>query len=186
MLLVNLYSSFQHKLTLSPFQPIKTKSEISGLLDFIAWLEEVRGDAKDGVILVFHEALNSCPALLLHCLGMHSQFDIVSLSVISGIFSPGGLIILCAFAGRYPHANLLDRFKKVVAGFANGFAIAQDKCIKTMSNFSLRAVSTTLLNKEECLESAADRARLTYQVILCLYCPLFLLSSLLEVCVSWE
>lgn len=50
-------------------QPIKTKSEISGLRDFVEWLEEVKGNAKDGIILVFHEQLQTCPALLLHCLG---------------------------------------------------------------------------------------------------------------------
>lgn len=121
-------------------KPIKTKSEISGLVDFITWLEEVKGDAKDGIILVYHEALHSCPALLLHCLG------------------------------RYPHAELLERFKSVVAGFANGFAIAESRCAKTVTHFNLRTLSSTLLGKEENLESASDRARLAYQVLekLCL------------------
>ncbi|KAK3912330.1 Maternal protein exuperantia [Frankliniella fusca] len=149
---LNLTTRRRHKLKIVTIQryrvlkhiknnkPIKTKSEVSGLQDFIAWLEEVKGDAKDGIILVFHEALNSCPALLLHCLG------------------------------RYPHYNLLDRFKAVVAGFANGFAIAESKCSKTVTHFNLKTLSNTLLGKEESLESAADRSRLAYQVLQKLCC----------------
>ena len=116
-------------------KPIKTKSEISGLVDFITWLEEIKGDAKDGIILVFHEAIHSSPALLLHCLG------------------------------RYPHANLVERFKAVVAGFANGFALAESKCAKSTASFNLKTLSSVLLGKEENLDSAADRARITYQVL---------------------
>lgn len=149
---LNLTTRRRHKLKIVTIQryrvlkhiksnkPIKTKSEVSGLQDFIAWLEEVKGDAKDGIILVFHEALNSCPALLLHCLG------------------------------RYPHYNLLERFKAVVAGFANGFAIAESKCAKAVTHFNLRTLSNTLLGKEESLESAADRSRLAYQVLQKLCC----------------
>lgn len=67
-------------------------------------------------------------------------------------------------AGRYPHANLLDRFKAVVAGFASGYAVAESKCAKSTANFTLRTVSSVLLGKEENLDSAADRARLAYEV----------------------
>ncbi|XP_034246976.1 maternal protein exuperantia isoform X2 [Thrips palmi] len=129
---INRYRVLKH---LKNSKAIKTKSEISGLRDFVEWLEAVKGDAKDGIILVFHEQLQVCPALLLHCLG------------------------------RYPHAELLQRFKNVVAGFANGFAVAQSKCANSTTNCHLRTLSAVLLGKEEGQESAADRARLIYQVL---------------------
>ena len=51
-----------------------------------------------------------------------------------------------------------------MAGFASGYAIAESKCAKSTANFTLRTVSSVLLGKEENLDSAADRARLAYQV----------------------
>lgn len=47
---------------------LKTKSEVSALTDFLGWLESVKGDAVDGVILVYHEPRKVIPAMLLESL----------------------------------------------------------------------------------------------------------------------
>lgn len=111
---------------------IKTKSAVLALTDFIAWLEENRGDATDGIILIYHEFRKSSPAMLLETL---------------------------------QHYNLLDRFKNIVKGFANGFNISQAKCAKTTKSYSLRMMSRVLLNKEEDFSSAVERARVAYEVV---------------------
>lgn len=110
---------------------IKTKSDAHALEDFVSWLEANRGDATDGIILIYHEFRKSSIAMLLEVLQKY---------------------------------NLLDRFRKVVAGFANGFHIAQAKCGKTTKGFSLGLMARLLLNKEEDLSSAVDRARVAYEV----------------------
>ncbi|XP_046751593.1 maternal protein exuperantia [Diprion similis] len=111
---------------------LKTKSEISALIDFITWLESVKGDAADGVILVYHEPRKVIPSMLLESL---RKF------------------------------NLLDRFKQTVKGFANGFNVAEVKCADTVRTFSLRTLSRVMLDKEEELDNAVDRARLALQVV---------------------
>lgn len=111
---------------------LKTKSEISALTDFLTWLESVKGDAVDGIILVYHEPRKVIPAMLLESL---KKF------------------------------NLLDRFKQTVKGFANGFNIAEAKWANTVRAFSLRTLSRVILNKEEELDSAVDRARLALQIV---------------------
>ena len=112
---------------------IKTKSAASALTDFTEWLEANRGDASDGIILVYYEVRKVSPAILLETLH---------------------------------HYNLLDRFKSIVKGFANGYAIAQAKCSKTTKQYSLRLMSQLLLNKEEEeLSSAVERARAAYEVV---------------------
>lgn len=111
---------------------LKTKSEISALYDFIQWLENIKGDVVDGVILISHEPRKVAAPLLLEALRKY---------------------------------NLLERFSAVVKGFANGYAIAEVKCAKTVRSFSLRTLSRVLLDKEEELDNAADRARLAYQVV---------------------
>jgi hypothetical protein len=60
--------------------------------------------------------------------------------------------------------SLLERFSAVVKGFANGYRVAEVKCAKTVRSFSLRTLSRVLLNNEEDLDNAADRARLAFQV----------------------
>jgi maternal-effect protein exuperantia len=60
--------------------------------------------------------------------------------------------------------NLLERFSAIVKGFANGYKVAEVKCAKTVCSFSLRTLSRVLLNHEEDLDNAADRARLAFQV----------------------
>ncbi|KAJ9592022.1 hypothetical protein L9F63_001461, partial [Diploptera punctata] len=111
---------------------LKTKSEISALSDFIQWLENIKGDTLDGVILISHEPRKVAAPLLLESLRKY---------------------------------NLLERFSAVVKGFANGYAIAEVKCAKTVRSFSLRTLSRVLLDKDEELDNAADRARLAYQVM---------------------
>ncbi|XP_018324338.1 maternal protein exuperantia-1 [Agrilus planipennis] len=54
---------------------IKTKSEISALTDFIDWLETVRRDATDGIILVYHEFRKTTPAMLLEALHRYNLTD---------------------------------------------------------------------------------------------------------------
>ncbi|XP_012260677.1 maternal protein exuperantia isoform X2 [Athalia rosae] len=111
---------------------LKTKSEISALIDFITWLETVKGDAADGIILVYHEPRKVIPSMILESL---RKF------------------------------NLLDRFKQTVKGFLNGFNFAEVKCADTVRTFSLRTLSRVMLDKEEELDNAVDRARLALQVV---------------------
>lgn len=111
---------------------VKTKSEVSALTDFVIWLEQVKGDATDGIILLFHEFHKYTPAMLLESLRRHS---------------------------------LLERFSKVVKGFANCYNISQDKCANTTKTFSLRVMSKVLLNKEEDISSAVTRAQTCYDIV---------------------
>ncbi|KAJ8924456.1 hypothetical protein NQ315_007253 [Exocentrus adspersus] len=113
-------------------QFVKTKSEISALQDFLQWLESVKGEDVDGIILIYHEVRKAAPGMLLEALR------------------------------RY---QLVERFSKVVKGFANGFNIAQTKCANTTKYFSLRVMSKILLNKEEeNFSSAVDRARASFEI----------------------
>lgn len=59
---------------------------------------------------------------------------------------------------------LLDRFSKVVKGFANAFNIARAKCANITKAFNLKILSRVLLNKEEDFSSAVDRARASYEL----------------------
>lgn len=111
---------------------VKTKSEVSALTDFVTWLEENRGDATDGIILIYHEFHKSTPGMLLEALRRH---------------------------------NLIDRFSKVVKGFANSFSVLQAKCANTTKTFNLRVMSKVLLNKDEDLSSAVNRAQTCYDII---------------------
>ncbi|OAD57155.1 Maternal protein exuperantia [Eufriesea mexicana] len=61
--------------------------------------------------------------------------------------------------------NLLERFKQIVKGFANGFNIAEVKCANTVRAFSLRTLSQTLFNQEVQLDNAKERACLALQIV---------------------
>ncbi|KOC61071.1 Maternal protein exuperantia [Habropoda laboriosa] len=111
---------------------LKSKSEVSALAEFLTWLESIRGDATDGIILVYHEPRKIIPAMLLESLKKY---------------------------------NLLERFKEIVKGFANGFNIAEVKCASTIHAFTLRTLSRTLLNQETQLDNARDRAYLALQIV---------------------
>lgn len=54
---------------------VKTRSEISALTDFVAWLEENRGDATEGIILLFHEFHKTTPAMLLEALRRYNLVE---------------------------------------------------------------------------------------------------------------
>lgn len=54
---------------------IKSKSEISALTDFLSWLETVKENAVDGVILVYHEPRKVIPAMLLESLKKYDLVD---------------------------------------------------------------------------------------------------------------
>ncbi|XP_076755168.1 maternal protein exuperantia [Xylocopa sonorina] len=111
---------------------LKTKSEVYALTDFLTWLESIRGDAADGIVLVYHEPRKVIPAMLLESLKKY---------------------------------NLLERFKQIVKGFANGFNVAEVKCANTSRAFSLRTLSRTLFNQEKQLDNAKDRALLALQIV---------------------
>lgn len=111
---------------------LRTKSEVSALTDFLTWLESIRGDATDGIILVYHEPRKVIPAMLLESLKKY---------------------------------NLLERFKQIVKGFANGFNVAEVKCANTVRAYSLRTLTRTLFNQEKQLDNAKDRASLALQIV---------------------
>ncbi|KAG7210551.1 hypothetical protein KM043_012071 [Ampulex compressa] len=54
---------------------LKTKSMVSALTEFLAWLEFVKGDATDGVILVYHEPRKVIPAMLLESLMKYNLLE---------------------------------------------------------------------------------------------------------------
>ncbi|XP_050514405.1 maternal protein exuperantia [Diabrotica virgifera virgifera] len=111
---------------------LKTKSEISALQDFLKWLETVKGNDVDGIILIYYELRKASPGMLLESLRRH---------------------------------NMIERFQKVVKGFANGFNIAQAKCGNTTKSFNLHIMSKVLLNRgAEHFNSAVDRARASFDI----------------------
>lgn len=61
--------------------------------------------------------------------------------------------------------SLIERFSKVVKGFANGYNIAQAKCANTTKSFNLHVMSKILLNRgAEHFNSAVDRARASFDI----------------------
>lgn len=54
---------------------LKAKSEVSALTEFLSWLESVKGDAIDGIILVYHEPRKVIPAILLESLKRYNLLD---------------------------------------------------------------------------------------------------------------
>ncbi|KAL6259710.1 hypothetical protein P5V15_009623 [Pogonomyrmex californicus] len=54
---------------------IKSKSEVSALTDFLSWLETMKENAADGVILVYHEPRKVIPAMLLESLKKYDLVD---------------------------------------------------------------------------------------------------------------
>ncbi|GLV41788.1 Vesicular glutamate transporter [Carabus blaptoides fortunei] len=53
----------------------------------------------------------------------------------------------------------------VVKGFTNSYQLAESKCANTMKSFSMKVLSRVLLDKDEDLNNAADRARLCYLIV---------------------
>lgn len=62
--------------------------------------------------------------------------------------------------------HLIDRFCSVVKGFLNGFTVSEEKCSNTTKSFSLRVMSKLLLDKEDDLENAQNRAQAAYEIVM--------------------
>lgn len=67
--------------------------------------------------------------------------------------------------------SMLDRFLETVKSFANGYALAKEKCASSVKYFSLRQLSKVLLNNDESQKekeqfegSASVRARLAFEI----------------------
>ncbi|KAI4497881.1 hypothetical protein M0802_006997 [Mischocyttarus mexicanus] len=54
---------------------LKTKSEVSALTDFLTWLESVKEDSEDGIILLYHEPRKVIPAMLLESLQRYNLVE---------------------------------------------------------------------------------------------------------------
>lgn len=111
---------------------LKTKSEISALIDFLQWLEKIKGECGPSIILLNYETFKLAPSLLLEALKKY---------------------------------QLLDRFRAVVKGFGNCYEFVKQKCEATLTSFSLKVVSKVLLDKDDEISTASERARLAYQVV---------------------
>lgn len=62
--------------------------------------------------------------------------------------------------------KLLDRFKSIVAGFADSYALAADKCKSTVKSVSLRVLARVLLDADSlAVDSALDRATAAYRIL---------------------
>lgn len=62
--------------------------------------------------------------------------------------------------------KLLDRFKSIVAGFADSYALAADKCKATVKSVSLRVLARVLLDADSlAVDSALDRAQAAYRIV---------------------
>ncbi|XP_026497807.1 maternal protein exuperantia [Vanessa tameamea] len=62
--------------------------------------------------------------------------------------------------------KLLDRFKTIVAGFADSYALAADKCKSTVKSVSLRVLARVLLDADTLsVDSALDRATAAYRIV---------------------
>ncbi|XP_061705504.1 uncharacterized protein LOC133516532 [Cydia pomonella] len=62
--------------------------------------------------------------------------------------------------------KLLDRFKSIVAGFTDSYALAADKCKATVKSVSLRVLARVLLDADSlAVDSALDRAAAAYRIV---------------------
>ncbi|KAI5644610.1 maternal protein exuperantia [Phthorimaea operculella] len=62
--------------------------------------------------------------------------------------------------------KLLDRFKGIVAGFTDSYALAADKCKATVKSVSLRVLARVLLDADSlAVDSARDRAAAAYRIV---------------------
>ncbi|XP_046403095.1 maternal protein exuperantia-like isoform X2 [Ischnura elegans] len=70
--------------------------------------------------------------------------------------------LLLEALGKY---NLMDDFRKVVVGFADGYAFAENKCAKSVRYFTLRTLTSILLHRDDQeLDHAHNRAQAIYEV----------------------
>ncbi|CAG9122205.1 unnamed protein product [Plutella xylostella] len=62
--------------------------------------------------------------------------------------------------------KLLDRFKSIVSGFTDSYALAADKCKSTVKSVSLRVLARVLLDADTLsVDSALDRATAAYKIV---------------------
>ncbi|CAG4980873.1 unnamed protein product [Colias eurytheme] len=62
--------------------------------------------------------------------------------------------------------KLLDRFKSIVAGFTDSYALAAEKCKSTVKSVSLRVLARVLLDADTLsVDSALDRATAAYRIV---------------------
>ncbi|XP_049881182.1 maternal protein exuperantia [Pectinophora gossypiella] len=62
--------------------------------------------------------------------------------------------------------KLLERFKSIVAGFTDSYALAADKCKATVKSVSLRVLARVLLDADSlAVDSALDRATAAYRIV---------------------
>ncbi|XP_072946276.1 maternal protein exuperantia-1 [Epargyreus clarus] len=62
--------------------------------------------------------------------------------------------------------KLLERFSSIVAGFADSYALAADKCKATVKSVSLRVLARVLLDADAlAVDSALDRATAAYRIV---------------------
>lgn len=54
---------------------VKTKSEVSALQDFLQWLETIKGDGVDGIILIYYELRKASPGMLLESLRRYHMIE---------------------------------------------------------------------------------------------------------------
>ncbi|XP_076632606.1 maternal protein exuperantia isoform X2 [Colletes latitarsis] len=54
---------------------LKTKSEISSLIEFLNWLESIKNDEKNGIILIYHEPRKVIPAMLIESLKKYNLLE---------------------------------------------------------------------------------------------------------------
>ncbi|KAL3285533.1 hypothetical protein HHI36_000064 [Cryptolaemus montrouzieri] len=110
-------------------QFIKTKSEISALIDFLQWLEENRGDASDGIILIYHEAKKGSPGMLLEALRRYDLLDRFN-NVVKGFAN--GFQIASAKCGKTTKSFTLRIMAKVLLNKdGNDFSSAKDRARTT-------------------------------------------------------
>lgn len=60
--------------------------------------------------------------------------------------------------------HLLEEFLETVTGFANNYALSEEKCSTTLKSFNLRVLSRGLFNKEAERDSASKRAKLIWDI----------------------
>lgn len=61
--------------------------------------------------------------------------------------------------------KLLDRFKSIVAGFTDSYALAAFMCKATVKSVSLRVLTRVLLDAESSVDSAIERATAAYKIV---------------------
>ncbi|CAH1978139.1 unnamed protein product [Acanthoscelides obtectus] len=108
-------------------QFVKTKSEISALQDFLQWLETVKTDDVDGLILIYYEVRKASPSMLLESLRRHQLIDRFSM-VVKG-FCNGFNIVQAKCANTTKSFNLRVMSKVLLNKEDGSFNNAVDRAV---------------------------------------------------------